>query len=177
MNDVNNRIFKEFTEFFDNVEKSASEISVTMAYEITMKSTISTAIIVLESEGRLEERYWNHLRVQNNILDTQQINQLYSADDRNKTADLNPIRDLLDKRQELSDQIEQLEQEKASIEQQVKLEMQDAAYGTAPGYKVSWVSSESKRVDSQRLKKEQPDIFNRYSKNVSSRRFTIIHAA
>lgn len=109
--------------------------------------------------------------------DTQQINQLYSADDRNKTADLNPIRNLLDKRQELSDQIEQLEQEKASIEQQVKLEMQDAAYGTAPGYKVSWVSSESKRVDSQRLKKEQPDIFNRYSKNVSSRRFTIIHAA
>ena len=70
MNDVNNRIFREFTEFFDNVEKSASEISVTMAYEITMKSTISTAIIVLESEGRLEERYWNHLRVQNNILDS-----------------------------------------------------------------------------------------------------------
>ena len=69
MNDVNNRIFREFTEFFDNVEKSASEISVTMAYEITMKSTISTAIIVLESGGRLEERYWNHLRVQNNILD------------------------------------------------------------------------------------------------------------
>ena len=28
MNDVNNRIFREFTEFFDNVEKSASEISV-----------------------------------------------------------------------------------------------------------------------------------------------------
>ena len=65
MNDVNNRIFREFTEFFDNVEKSASEISVTTAYEITMKSTISTAIIILESEGRLEERYWNHLRVQN----------------------------------------------------------------------------------------------------------------
>ena len=74
-------------------------------------------------------------------------------------------------------QIEQLEQEKTAIEQQVKLKMQDAAYGTAPGYKVSWVSSESKRVDSQRLRKEQPDIFNQYSKNVSSRRFTIVHAA
>ena len=45
MNDVNNRIFREFTEFFDNVEKSASEISVTMAYEITMKSTISTPLL------------------------------------------------------------------------------------------------------------------------------------
>lgn len=123
----------------------------------------------------LSEKLYIHFLVL--CLYTQQINQLYSADDRNKTADLNPIRNLLDKRQELSDQIEQMEQEKTAIEQQVKLQMQDAAYGIAPGYKVSWVSSESKRVDSQRLKKEQPDIFNRYSKNVSSRRFTIIHAA
>ena len=145
---------------------------------------ITTDKEVLNNLIAKEEHFWKY-----NVMpeippvptgsegDTQQINQLYSADDRNKTADLNPIRDLLDKRQELSDQIEQLEQEKASIEQQVKLEMQDAAYGTAPGYKVSWVSSESKRVDSQRLKKEQPDIFNQYSKNVSSRRFTIVHAA
>lgn len=109
--------------------------------------------------------------------DTQQINQMYEVDNRDKTADLSALHGLLDKRQELSDQIEQMEQEKTAIEQQVKLQMQDAAYGTAPGYKVSWVSSESKRVDSQRLKKEQPDIFNRYSKNVSSRRFTIVHAA
>lgn len=91
--------------------------------------------------------------------------------------DLSALHGLLDKRQELSDQIEQMEQEKTAIEQQVKLQMQDAAYGTAPGYKVSWVSSESKRVDSQRLRKEQPDIFNQYSKNVSSRRFTIVHTA
>ena len=99
---------------------------------------------------------------------------MYEVDNRDKTADLSALHGLLDKRQELSDQIEQMEQEKTAIEQQVKLQMQDAAYGTAPGYKVSWVSSESKRVDSQR---EQPDIFNRYSKNVSSRRFTIVHAA
>lgn len=109
--------------------------------------------------------------------DTQQINQLYEVDNRDKTADLSALHGLLDKRQELSDQIEQMEQEKTAIEQQVKLQMQDAAYGTAPGYKVSWVSSESKRVDSQRLRKEKPDIFNQYSKNVSSRRFTIVHAA
>ena len=109
--------------------------------------------------------------------DTQQINQMYEVDNRDKTADLSALHGLLDKRQELSDQIEQMEQEKTAIEQQVKLKMQDAAYGTAPGYKVSWVSSESKRVDSQRLRKEQPDIFNQYSKNVSSRRFTIVHAA
>ena len=145
---------------------------------------ITTNKEVLNNLIAKEEHFWKY-----NVMpeippvptgsegDTQQINQLYSADDRNKTADLNPIRNLLDKRQELSTQIEQMEQEKTAIEQQVKLQMQGAAYGTAPGYKVSWVSSESKRVDSQRLKKEQPDIFNRYSKNVSSRRFPIIHAA
>ena len=126
-----------------------------------------------------EERFWtNHVVPQippapNGCdCDTQQINQLYEVDNRDKTADLSALHGLLDKRQELSDQIEQMEQEKTAIEQQVKLKMQDAAYGTAPGYKVSWVSSESKRVDSQRLRKEQPDIFNQYSKNVSSRRFT-----
>ena len=89
MNDVNNRIFREFTEFFDNVEKSASEISVTMAYEITMKSTISTAIMVLESEGRLEERYWNHLRVQNNILDF--LYTLWLDDDRTLVDEFSTI--------------------------------------------------------------------------------------
>jgi len=51
-----------------------------------------------------------------------------------------------------------MEQEKTAIEQQVKLQMQDAAYGTpaerAAGY-----------------------FLNQYSKNVSSRRFTIVHAA
>ena len=131
-----------------------------------------------------EERFWtNHIVPQippapNGCeCDTQQINQLYEVDNRDKTADLSALHGLLDKRQELSDQIEQMEQEKTAIEQQVKLQMQDAAYGTAPGYKVSWISSESKRVDSQRLRKEQPDIFNQYSKNVSSRRFTIVHAA
>ncbi len=145
---------------------------------------ITTDKEVLNNLIAKEEHFWKY-NVMPEIppvpigseVDTQQINQLYSADDRNKTADLNPIRNLLDKRQELSTQIEQMEQEKMAIEQQVKLQMQDATYGTAPGYKVSWVSSESKRIDSQRLKKEQPDIFNRYSKNVSSRRFTIVHAA
>ena len=131
-----------------------------------------------------EERFWtNHVVPQippapNGCdCDTQQINQLYEVDDRDKTADLSALHGLLDKRQELSTRIEQMEQEKTAIEQQVKLQMQDAAYGTAPGYKVSWVPPKVNGSDSQRLKKEQPDIFNRYSKNVSSRRFTIIHAA
>ena len=85
---------------------------------------------------------------------THGLGQLGNHPKQYQNADLSALHGLLDKRQELSDQIEQMEQEKTAIEQQVKLQMQDAAYGTAPGYKVSWVSSESKRVDSQRLRKE-----------------------
>ena len=61
---------------------------------------------------------------------------MYEVDNRDKTADLSTLHGLLDKRQELSIQIEHMEQEKTAIEQQVKLQMQDAAYGTAPGYRV-----------------------------------------
>ena len=89
MNDVNNRIFKEFTEFFDNVEKSASEISVTMAYEITMKSTIVSALITLDTEKQMDERFWNHLRVQRNILDF--LYALWLDDDRTLVDEFSTI--------------------------------------------------------------------------------------
>ena len=89
MNDVNNRIFREFTEFFDNIEKSASEISVTTAYEITMKSTIVSALITLDTEKQLDERFWNHLRVQRNILDF--LYTLWLDDDRTLVDEFSTI--------------------------------------------------------------------------------------
>ena len=38
MNDVNNRIFREFTMFLGDVGKKSPELSVSLAYEITIKS-------------------------------------------------------------------------------------------------------------------------------------------
>mgnify|MGYP002516085730 CR=1 FL=1 len=69
MNDVNNRIFREFTMFLGDVGKKSPELSVSAAYEITIKSTICTALMTLNAENGLNSRYWNHLRVQSNILD------------------------------------------------------------------------------------------------------------
>ena len=34
-----------------------------------MKSTIVSALITLDTEKQMDERFWNHLRVQRNILD------------------------------------------------------------------------------------------------------------
>ena len=69
MNDVSNRAVREFSEFLDSVEKNFPKPTCTTAYEITMKSTIVSALITLDTEKQMDERFWNHLRVQRNILD------------------------------------------------------------------------------------------------------------
>ena len=69
MNDVSNRAVREFSEFLNSIEADFPKPTCTTAYEITMKSTIVSALITLDTEKQMDERYWNHLRVQNNILD------------------------------------------------------------------------------------------------------------
>ena len=69
MNDVSNRAVREFSEFLDRIEINFPKPTCTMAYEITMKSTIVSALITLDTEKQMDERFWNHLRVQRNILD------------------------------------------------------------------------------------------------------------
>ena len=69
MNDVNNRAVREFSEFLNSIEADFPKPTCTTAYEITMKSTIVSALITLDTEKQMDERFWNHLRVQRNILD------------------------------------------------------------------------------------------------------------
>ena len=45
-----------------------------------MKSTIVSALITLDTEKQMDERFWNHLRVQRNILDF--LYTLWLDDDR-----------------------------------------------------------------------------------------------
>ena len=69
MNDVSNRAVREFSEFLNIIEADFPKPTCTTAYEITMKSIIVSALITLDTEKQMDERFWNHLRVQRNILD------------------------------------------------------------------------------------------------------------
>ena len=80
MNDVSNRAVREFSEFLNSIEADFSKPTCTTAYEITMKSTIVSALITLDTEKQMDERFWNHLRVQRNILDF--LYTLWLDDDR-----------------------------------------------------------------------------------------------
>ena len=80
MNDVSNRAVREFSEFLDRIEINFFFFKQKTAYEITMKSTIVSALITLDTEKQMDERFWNHLRVQRNILDF--LYALWLDDDR-----------------------------------------------------------------------------------------------
>ena len=89
MNDVSSRAVREFSEFLDSVEKNFPKPISSTAYEITMKSTIVSALITLDTDEKMDERFWNHLRVQRNILDF--LYPLWLDDDRTLVDEFSTI--------------------------------------------------------------------------------------
>ena len=89
MNDVSNRAVREFSEFLNIIEADFPKPTCTAAYEITMKSTIVSALITLDTEKQMDERFWNHLRVQRNILDF--LYALWLDDDRTLVDEFSTI--------------------------------------------------------------------------------------
>ena len=89
MNDVSNRAVREFSEFLDRIEINFPNLTWKTAYEITMKSTIVSALITLDTEKQMDERFWNHLRVQRNILDF--LYTLWLDDDRTLVDEFSTI--------------------------------------------------------------------------------------
>lgn len=79
----------------------------------------------------------------------------------------------LQRRQELTEQIERMDTEKKQIEQELKLYLGKAETAENERFRVSWKSVCSNRLDEKRLKEEQPEIYDKYKKPVSSRRFTV----
>ena len=85
MNDVSNRAVREFSEFLDRIEADFPKPTCTTAYEITMKSTIVSALITLDTEKQMDERFG----VQRNILDF--LYALWLDDDRTLVDEFSTI--------------------------------------------------------------------------------------
>ena len=90
-----------------------------------------------------------------------------------KAIPLTGFDDQLKRRTEITQLMEKLDTEKKTIEQKLKLFMGDAEIAENEQYRVSWKNSDSARLDTKALKEEQPDIYNRYSKTIHSRRFLV----
>ena len=132
----------------------------------------------------IEERFWNEhvlVKVMPNPDGTENcsqiISQIYFRSDEDKTVELHGCNAMLSRREELNELIKKLEKEKSTIEQTIKLAMQDAAYGITKDFRVSWTSFESSRIDTKRLEVDRPDIYNEYCRISNSRRFVVNPAA
>ncbi len=79
----------------------------------------------------------------------------------------------LERRQEILEAISGLEGEQKKIEQEIKLFMKDNEFVGNGRYRVSWSNVDTVRLDTKRLKEEQPGIYMDYAKVTSSRRFQI----
>lgn len=71
------------------------------------------------------------------------------------------------------EQIKRLEEYNRQFEQEIKLAMGDSNYGENEHFRVTYKPSTSVRLDTKRIKKEAPEIYEKYGKETESRRFLI----
>lgn len=102
------------------------------------------------------------------------LKERYKESDPELTVDLkakynNEIEEFLS----IKEQIKRMEEVATAIENNIKNELGSAEIGYTPRYEVSWKSVTSNRFDSKLLKKDHPEIAEKYTKKSVSRRFTI----
>ena len=88
---------------------------------------------------------------------------------------VNEITTKIEKLQEWENLIKEAEQEAESLRDEIKAEMLARNTETLETGKfiVRWTSVLTQRFDSTRFKKDLPDVYTAYVKQVSSKRFTI----
>ena len=86
---------------------------------------------------------------------------------------LNGFDEKLKRRQELLSLLDKMETEKRQIDQELKLYLGDAEIAENTSYRVSWKPVTRSSLDEKRLKEEEPEIYDKYLRVTSSRRFTV----
>ncbi len=135
---------------------------------------------VIQMLIEVEKDFWN-----NNVLAKKMpapdgseaadkiLSEYFKNSDPDKVVPLIGFDEKLKRRSEILELQDKLDQEKKQIEQEVKLFMEDAEKADSDKYSITWKSIVSSRVDSKNLKADHPDIYKEYTKESSSRRFTV----
>lgn len=104
------------------------------------------------------------------------INEYFKESRHELSIQLLGFDEKLERRMEIDKLMNKLKAEKLQIEQEVKVFMKEAEFAEDENFIVSWKQSISNRLDTNRLKKEMPDIYKRFCKQITSRRFIVKHA-
>lgn len=131
----------------------------------------------------------NLIQIEKEFWDNHIIPRIMPDPDGSKTADaaiaerfkesksitipLSGFDERLKRRQELSVLLDKIETEKRQIDQELKLYLGDAEIAENEHYRISWKNYSRSSIDEKRLKAEQPEIYEKYRRETTSRRFTV----
>lgn len=102
------------------------------------------------------------------------INKMYPIATENSTIELTEeALNYINRIEELKADIKSLEEEQKYNENQLKDLLKDNEIGMVQDRKIIWKNQIRTSLDSKRLKEEQPDLFAKYSKTSSYRKFEI----
>jgi len=101
------------------------------------------------------------------------LNQYFHVAKKESAVELQGFDEKLKRREEVLMLKDKLEKEQKQIEQEIKLFMQDNELAYSDSYKISWSNVDTARIDTKRMKEEEPEIYQKFLKVTSSRRFTI----
>jgi putative phage-type endonuclease len=128
---------------------------------------------------RIEEDFWNN-HVQKGIMPSPDGSKTadsviaeYYKNSMPVTVQLTGFNEKLKRRAELMEVMNRMDTEKKQIEQELKLYMGEAEVAENDSYTVSWKAFQSNRLDTERLKKEKPEIYEEYKKETTARRFSV----
>lgn len=153
------------------------------------------AVVILGKEfkyvriDRDEEIIKNLISIETDFWDNHVLTGIMPDPDGSKAADdiinqyfkiakqeritLQGYHEKLKRRAELAELIEKLDTEKKVIEQEIKIAMAEAEAATCGDYEVLWKNVLTSKLDVERIKLEQPEIYRNYLKEIQSRRFTV----
>lgn len=100
------------------------------------------------------------------------LNMMY-PESNGKEIELNDQKENLERLVEVKEAIKELQTEQKKMEQLIKKDMGENEIAFVEGNKITWKTVTSNRIDSKTLKKEKPEIYEKYCKESKSRRFTI----
>jgi putative phage-type endonuclease len=105
--------------------------------------------------------------------DGELLKELYPEADNEQEKALygkeNSIKSLIN----VKEQIKELDNKKKFLENKIKGSLGEAALGFTNDYQIMWKNRVSNRIDTKKLKKEQPSIYQQYLKQSNTRTLTI----
>lgn len=131
---------------------------------------------------RMEKEFWNEHVLKRVIPDPDgsKVADAALAERFKKTESvsipLTGFDEKLKRRQELLSLLDKMETEKRQIDQELKIYLGEAEVAENTSYRVSWKPVTRSSLDEKRLKEEEPEIYDKYLRVTSSRRF-IVRAA